>query len=564
MTASLGEFQKYVDDALAEIKADQVIKRIWAHDHTLWKPEPSEITNRLGWLRIAEKVEASLPELDDLVFNLREEGYTQALLLGMGGSSLAPEVFRKTFGVQDGYLDLAVLDSTDPGAISDQFKRLDLKKTVFIVATKSGGTVETLSFFKYFYNQVVDALGVAEAGNHFIAITDAGSKLDEIASQCNFRATFRNDRNIGGRYSALSYFGLLPAALVGVDLAKLLERAQNMARKNMGNDLPDEGSNYGAYLGAILGELAKAGRDKLTLVTSSQIASFGDWVEQLIAESTGKEGKGILPVVGEPLGAPENYGDDRLFIFLTLDDDPSLEEKIAGLENIGHPVVKMRISDIYDLGGQFFLWELATAAAGYRLGINPFDQPNVEAAKVLAKEMVSAYRSGTLPELKATMKSNGVSVFGDEKLPSAFLNSPNEALQVFLEDAHPGSYISIQAYIKPSAKADKTLQEFRTELRNRTRLATTVGYGPRFLHSTGQLHKGDAGKGYFIQLTSDSLQDIPIPDEPGSNRSSISFGVLKGAQALGDRQALINANRRVLRFHLGIDVLGGLDLLTTD
>jgi glucose-6-phosphate isomerase len=557
MTASLGEFQKYVDDALAEIKADQVIKRIWAHDHTVWKPEPSEITNRLGWLRIAEKVEASLPELDDLVFNLREEGYTQALLLGMGGSSLAPEVFRKTFGVQDGYLDLAVLDSTDPGAISDQFKRLDLKKTVFIVATKSGGTVETLSFFKYFYNQVVDALGVAEAGNHFIAITDAGSKLDEIASQCNFRATFRNDRNIGGRYSALSYFGLLPAALVGVDLAKLLERAQNMARKNMGNDLPDEGSNYGAYLGAILGELAKAGRDKLTLVTSSQIASFGDWVEQLIAESTGKEGKGILPVVGEPLGAPENYGDDRLFIFLTLDDDPSLEEKIAGLENIGHPVVKMRISDIYDLGGQFFLWELATAAAGYRLGINPFDQPNVEAAKVLAKEM-----SGTLPELKATMKSNGVSVFGDEKLPSAFLNSPNEALQVFLEDAHPGSYISIQAYIKPTVKAERALQEFRTQLR--TRLATTVGYGPRFLHSTGQLHKGDAGKGYFIQLTSDSPQDIPIPDEPGSNRSSISFGVLKGAQALGDRQALINANRRVLRFHLGIDVLGGLDLLTTD
>jgi transaldolase/glucose-6-phosphate isomerase len=565
MTASLGEFQKSVDDALAEIKADQVIERIWAHDHTVWKPEPSEITNRLGWLRIAEKMEASLPELDDLVSSLREEGYSQALLLGMGGSSLAPEVFRKTFGVRDGFLDLAILDSTDPGAIHDQAKKLDLKKTAFIVATKSGGTVETLSFFKYFYNQVVEALGAVEAGNHFIAITDAGSKLDEIASQCNFRATFRNDRNIGGRYSALSYFGLLPAALIGVDLDKLLGRAQDMARKNMGNDLPDEGSNYGAHLGAILGELANAGRDKLTLVTSAQIASFGDWVEQLIAESTGKEGKGILPVVGEPIGAPENYGDDRLFIFLTLDDDPSLEEKFAGLKNAGHPVVKIRISDLYDLGGQFFLWEMATAVAGYRLGINPFDQPNVEEAKVLAKEMMSAYReSGTLPELKVTMKFNGVSVFGDEKLPSADLNSPNEALQVFLEDAHPGSYISIQAYIKPTVEAEKALQEFRAELRDRTRLATTVGYGPRFLHSTGQLHKGDAGKGYFIQLTSDSPQDIPIPDEPGSNRSSISFGVLKGAQALGDRQALLDTNRRVLRFHLGTDVLGGLDKLTTD
>lgn len=565
MTASLGEFQKSVDEALAEIKADQVIERIWVHDHTLWKPEPSEITNRLGWLRIAEKMEASLLELDDLVSSLREEGYSQALLLGMGGSSLAPEVFCKTFGVRDGYLDLAVLDSTDPDAIKEMAKMLDLRKTVFIVATKSGGTVETLSFFKYFYNQVVDALGVAEAGNHFIAITDAGSKLDEIASQFNFRATFRNDRNIGGRYSALSYFGLLPAALIGVELDKLLGRAQDMARKNMGNDLPDEGSNYGAYLGAILGELAKAGRDKLTLVTSSQITSFGDWVEQLIAESTGKEGKGILPVIGEGLGAPENYGDDRLFVFLTQDDDPMLEEKIPDLEKAGHPLVRMRISDLYDLGVQFFLWEMATAVVGYRLGINPFDQPNVEAAKVLAKELVSAYQeSGSLPELKATMKFNGISVFGDEELHSADLNSPNDALQVFLSETNPGSYISIQAYIKPSAEADIALQEFRTQLRDSTGLATTVGYGPRFLHSTGQLHKGDAGKGFFIQLTSESLHDIPIPDEPGSNRSSISFGVLIGAQAMGDRQALLDSNRRVLRFHLGTDVFGGLDKLISD
>jgi glucose-6-phosphate isomerase len=321
LSYSLGNYQQAVDKALQEMSDDRVMNRIWAHDHSLWKPDSTEISNRLGWLRIAEVTKEAVPVLNDLVATLQAEGYTQALLLGMGGSSLAPEVFRETFGVREGFLDLSVLDSTDPGAVSARMEELDLAKTLFIVSTKSGGTVETLSFFKYFYNQVLASLGTEDAGSHFIAITDGGSKLDEIASRYDFRATFRNDPNIGGRYSALSYFGMLPAALMGVDLETLLERSLTMVCNNEGCNSPVGGDNNGARLGAILGELAKSKRDKVTLITSPEIASFGDWVEQLIAESTGKGGQGILPVVGEPVGKPEDYGDDRLFVHLKIDGD---------------------------------------------------------------------------------------------------------------------------------------------------------------------------------------------------------------------------------------------------
>jgi transaldolase/glucose-6-phosphate isomerase len=562
LSYSLGEYQKVVDDALAEMNTKRVMNRIWEHDHTLWKPDPSEISNRLGWLNIAEVTKEALPVLEDLATKLRTDGYTQALLLGMGGSSLAPEVFRKTFGVQDGFLDLAVLDSTDPDAITAQTENLDLARTVFIVSTKSGGTVETLSFFKYFYNQVVATMGAEGAGSHFIAITDAGSQLDKIASRYNFRATFRNDANIGGRYSALSYFGMVPAALVGVDLDTLLERALSMACNNEGCNTPLAGNNNGARLGAILGELAKAGRDKVTLITSPEIASFGDWVEQLIAESTGKEGKGILPVVGEPVANPEFYGRDRLFVYLKLSDDPTYDKQVAALEKFGHPVVRIQLSDLYELGGQFFLWEMATAVAGYRLGINPFDQPNVEAAKILARKMVNTYQeAGRLPPLEPTLQTEGITVYADAKLDATNPVSPREALDAILAGAQPGAYIALQAYIQPTSETDQALSALRTQIRDRTRLATTLGYGPRFLHSTGQMHKGDGGKGIFIQLTSDSSTDIPIPDEAGSDMSSISFGVLKQAQALGDRQALLDANRRVVRFHLGTDSVRGINKL---
>jgi glucose-6-phosphate isomerase len=518
--------------------------RIWAHDHTVWKPDPTEITNRLGWLHTVDAMNDIIPCLEALAEDVRAAGYTHALLLGMGGSSLAPDVFGKTCGVREGCLDLAVLDSTDPAAVLDHAGRLDLSRTLFIVATKSGSTVETLSFFKFFYNRVADALGIEEAGQHFIAITDPGSKLADLAREYDFRATFLNDPNIGGRYSALSYFGLVPAALIGVDLETLLDRALTMACNCEACNCPMDGDNNGGRLGAIMGELAKAGRDKITFVTSPQIASFGDWVEQLIAESTGKEGRGILPVVGEPLAQPAAYGDDRLFIHLRLDGDETHDATVATLETAGHPVVRLRLRDLYDLGGQFFLWEMATAVAGHRLGINPFDQPNVEAAKVLARKMVTQYTE------------EGVLHRGE----SAPLTA--QALNEFLAQVQPGDYVALQAYVQPTAETDAALVALRVRLRDRLKLATTVGYGPRFLHSTGQLHKGDAGKGLFIQFTADDPRDAPIPDEAGSPGSTMSFGVLKAAQALGDRQALLDADRRVIRFHLGSDVVGGLKQLT--
>jgi transaldolase/glucose-6-phosphate isomerase len=537
-TAKLGVYQAAVDAGLARMAKEKVMARIWAHDHTVWKPDPTEITNRLGWLHIAETMLENVPRLEELAAVVRADGYSHVQLLGMGGSSLAPEVFRFTFGAKEGDLDLAVLDSTDPGAVLAHAERLDLRRALFIVATKSGGTVETLSFFKFFYNKVVEAVGADWAGEHFVAITDPGSKLADLAQQYKFRATFLNDPNIGGRYSALSHFGLLPAALIGVDVELLLDRALE-ANAGCASCLVDV-ENPGAWLGSIMGVLANEGRDKLTLVTSPSIASYGSWVEQLIAESTGKEGRGILPVVGEPLGSPEVYGDDRLFVGLELAGDELDEAALAALEEAGHPVVRLYVRDLYGLGRQMFLWEMATAVAGYYLGINPFDQPNVESAKVLAREMVAAYiQTGALPR--------------GEYAPLSAVT-----LRAFLAQARPGDYVTLQAYVTPTAETDAALQALRTALRDRWKLATTSGYGPRFLHSTGQLHKGDAGNGLFIQFTSDDPRDAPIPDEAGAPESSIAFGVLKEAQAQGDRRALLDAGRRVIRFHLRHDVPGGL------
>jgi glucose-6-phosphate isomerase len=475
----------------------------------------------------------------------------------MGGSSLAPEVFRKTFGVADGYLDLAVLDSTDPAAVLAYAAKFDPRKTLYLVSTKSGGTVETFSFFKFFYNKTVEAVGADNAGEHFIAITDPGSGLATTAEQYKFRTTFLNDPNVGGRYSALSYFGLVPAALIGVNLHLLLDRAHTAM---VGCDgCVEAGKNMCAMLGAAMGVLANEGRDKVTIITSPAIASFGDWVEQLIAESTGKDGKGILPVVGEPLGKLEVYGTDRLFAYLHMDGDHDDEAALSALESAGHPVIRLRIHDRYDLGGQFFLWEMATAVAGHLIGIHPFNQPNVESAKVLARKMVAAYsESGKLPVQNATLTDNGIVVYGDVRAGSA-----REALSNFIQQARAGDYITLQAYVPPTPETDAALLALRTRLRDVNKLATTSGYGPRFLHSTGQLHKGDGGNGLFIQFTSDPVQDAAIPDEAGKSTSAMTFGVLKLAQALGDGQALLDNKRRLIRFHLGTDVLGGLKKLTT-
>ncbi len=555
----LGGYGKTVDAALDEMSTQNILDRIWRADYTVWKPDPAEISNRLGWLHTYEDMQAHLSEIEAAVNSIRIDGYTHALLLGMGGSSLAPDLFSKTFTNNGNgnvsQLTLEVLDCTVPGAVLAYAERLDPAKTVFIVSTKSGTTEETLSFFKYFYNWIVDALGEKIAGDHFIAITDPGSKLADLARNYHFRHTFLNDPNIGGRYSALSHFGLVPAALAGVDIRLLLDRAAQMSAECKSSIAVNQ--NPAARLGATLGELARSGRDKATFFLSPQIASFGDWVEQLIAESTGKEGHGILPVVGEPLGEPESYADDRLFVLIQLEGHPVDLDKIAALASAGHPVVRINLKDVYDLGGQFFLWELATAIAGYRLGIQPFDQPNVESAKVLARQKVATYKeSGQLPIPAPALEAHNLAVFGDVRG-----GSPLQAITRFLSKARPGDFVAVQAFVQPSIAMDAALNSLRLRLRQNTRLATTLGYGPRFLHSTGQLHKGDAGNGNFIQITADDPRDAPIPDQAGMPASSISFGVLKMAQALGDQQALTDAGRRVIRLHIKGDIAQEINTL---
>ena len=553
---NLGEYEQSVKAVLQGMAEQRVIGRIWSHDHTVWKPESAEITNRLGWLRIAEESKRSIDRLTGLADELRAAGYRRALLLGMGGSSLAPEVFARTFAPAEGYLDVSVIDSTDPQFIHNIAEQLDFSKTLFIVSTKSGGTVETLSFFKYFYNRTVEAVGADKAGEHFLAITDPGSKLAALAAEYKFRDTYLNDPDIGGRYSALSYFGLVPAALLGIDPGRLLDRATEAAcgcghpgcaGGKASGTAGSTGANAEdpcALLGAILGGLAtEQRRDKLTIFASEGLESFGDWVEQLLAESTGKEGRGIVPVIGEPLGATEIYGRDRLFVQLRMKGSDQSDAPLDALVQAGHPLVRIDLQDLYDLGAQFFLWEMATAVAGHLLEINPFDQPNVESAKVRAREMMSAYAStGTLPEDPA-------------EAPEA------EVLEKFLSQAGSGDYVGIQAYLNPTETTTKLLQQLRTGIRNRYRVATTLGYGPRFLHSTGQLHKGDRGAGLFIQFTDTPARDVPIPDTAGQEQSSVSFGTLKMAQALGDKQALKDNRRRVIRINLGADVPGELKRL---
>ncbi len=539
--ARLGGYEEAVETALRRLDRDRVVRRIWAHDHTVWKPEPTEISNRLGWLHAPERMQGALERLTELVAAVRADGYTEVLLLGMGGSSLAPALFAQVWG-QAGGLPLTVLDSTDPGAVLAQAERLDPARTLVIVATKSGRTVETLSLLRYFYTWMVRAVGWDRAGDHFIAITDPGSPLVGKAKQFRFRTTFLNDPQIGGRYAALSFFGLVPAALVGVDVGLLLERSFTAACAC--DACVGAAENQGVRLGAVLGELARAGRDKLTLLVSPTMAALGDWIEQLVAESTGKEGRGLLPVVGEPPGPPEVYGADRFFVQVLLEGEASsYVQALETLAAAGHPWVQLRLHNPYDLGLQFFLWEMGTAVAGHLLDINPFDQPNVEASKVLAREMVAAYlQEGALPAV------------------DAFPPRP-EVLAGFLAQGRPGDYIALQAYLRPTPETDAALQALRLRLRDRYHLATTVGYGPRFLHSTGQLHKGDRGNGLFVQFTADDPRDAPIPDQVGSEEASLTFGVLKAAQALGDLEALRQAGRRVVRLHLGADAVEALRAL---
>ncbi len=553
-----GSLRDRIDEALAELQRERVMDRIWAKDHTVWKPGPKEIANRLGWLASPSAMLERVGEIDAFAKAVRSGGVARVVLLGMGGSSLAPEVFAKTFGSAPGCPELSILDSTDPGAVLRVALDLDPDRTLFVVSSKSGTTVEILSLFKFFHRWAVERLGGDRAGRHFAAVTDPGSALEALAREHGFCRVFLNDPDIGGRFSALSFFGLVPAALIGVDIGTILERAATMAANCDAGNCPVAGDNRGARLGAYLGRLAQLGRDKLTLITSPSLQYFGDWVEQLVAESTGKEGKGILPVLREAPGRTETYGADRLFVGLEAAGEPLRTAFVRSLEEAGHPVEILRVHDPCDLGGQFFLWMMATAVAGRFLGVNPFDQPDVEAAKAAARQAIKAFKAqGRLPEESPALRFGGVEVYGAVKGTDTM-----SALEGFLEDIPPGGYISIMAWLPPSDETDILLQIFRTRLRDRYRVPVTVGYGPRFLHSTGQLHKGDGGRGVFIQLTADCEEDVPIPDGPGAQAPALTFGILEAAQAAGDRQALLARGRRVIRLHLGPDIGGRLALLS--
>jgi transaldolase/glucose-6-phosphate isomerase len=547
-SAILAEQQPRVSGRLDELEREGFAGKLRARDASLWSADAKtqeRIKNRLGWLTVVEKMTDVCDDLVSFAEEIKAGGYRSVVLLGMGGSSLAPAVLRSSLGVRDGYPDLVVLDTTDPASIRAVDNALDPARTLFVVASKSGTTVEVLSLFAHFMERVNAVKG--GAGQDFVAITDEGTPLQDLARQHRFRRVFTNPSDIGGRYSALSYFGLVPAALIGADVSKLLDRGLTMAEASASCVASHEAP--GLWLGATIGELALAGRDKLTLAASPQVASFGSWVEQLIAESTGKEGKGILPVDGEALGDPSAYGDDRLFVHLRLDGDDSLDDAVGRLAAAGHPVVTLRLRDVYDLGGEFFRWELATATAGAIIGINPFDEPNVAESKENTQHLLEAYRSqGALPEGRPALREDGVALFAEEAG-----GSMTQELASFLRRVRPGDYIAMAAYLTPTPATEAALQSMRLTMRDGTRAATTLGYGPRYLHSTGQLHKGGAGNGLFLLLTADDVEDLDIPGQP------YTFGVLKRAQALGDLGALQRRGRRVVRLHLSGDVEAGLD-----
>jgi len=554
-TANLQDYENPIASGLAELARRKIITRIWKKDWTVWRDDPGEISNRLGWLTSARAMEKRLGGMRLYAQRIRRKGYTRALLLGMGGSSLGPLVLADVFRTPAGCLDLGVLDLTDPAAVLGWQKRLDPAKTLFLVSSKSGTTVETNSFFRYFWNWTADCLGSKKAGEHFAAITDPGTPLEEEARRLGFSAVFAGDPEIGGRFSALSPFCLLPALLKGVRVEALLKTAVMMSAQCRRE--PDLMANPGALLGTIFGVLAERGRDKLTFLLSPRLRSFGLWLEQLIAESTGKEGKGIVPVDRESGGPVEAYGNDRLFVRVKEEGETAGDAAARRLEMAGCPLLSLVIPGPSYLGSQFFLWEFATAVAGFFLGINPFDQPDVDSAKKKTQEFVRFYlEHGSLPEEKPRFRKHGLSLYSDISA-SSFVR----ALERFLSAAAPGDYLAIQAFLAPTRRTEASLRRLRQRLRDRTRLATTVGYGPRFLHSTGQLHKGDRGNGLFLQFTADDRRDAGIPDSPGDAGSSVTFGLLKAAQARGDFETLRARGRRIIRLHLGEDAASGFERL---
>ncbi len=505
-----------------------VPERIIDHDHTVWRAEPREISDRLGWLDAGAFLRPHLQELNAFAGQVREEGYADVVLLGMGGSCLGPEVLRGALGTAAGFPSLTVLDSTLPERVEAVSRAIDPTRTLFIVSSKSGGTLETLSFYRYFRSLVEQSIGDCRAGSNFVAITDEGTPLHHLALEEGFRKAFLNPADIGGRYSVLSWFGMLPAALAGMDVERLLDSSASM------RDLcvrKDPMSSPGLRLGALLGAATLAGRDKVTLVTPPPLEDFGLWVEQMIAESLGKDGRGIVPVAGEPLLHPDCYGDDRVFVFLRRDSAaPEIERGIGLLEAAGHPVLTLPVNDVYDFAGEFFRWEYATAVAGSILDVHPFDQPDVQGAKDNTDRLLQYYLDrGKLPQ-----------------------HLSSGSIATLLEQAQSGDYLSIIHYVPMDPGFDHLLRELRSRVASRYGVATTSGYGPRYLHSTGQLHKGGPGTGLYLHLTMNSPQDLPIPGQ------RYGFRTLAAAQATGDFEALANLGRRIITVNLGDDATAGL------
>jgi transaldolase/glucose-6-phosphate isomerase len=542
LTFSLGEYASCIEERIRAWEKSGYARRLWARDASLWASGPvSDIGNRLGWLDLPERMEPRLAGISAFAAEIRSESFTHAVLLGMGGSSLAPEVFQRVFGNAPGFPGLIVLDSTHPGAVAAVERKIDLSRTLFIVSSKSGTTVEPLSFFRYFWSRVGPV--AASPGRHFIAITDPGTPLAVLAGERGFRRIFKAEPDVGGRFSALTEFGLVPAALIGQDIRTLVASARDEAAANAAG-VPVEKAP-GLRLGAALGEVAAA-RDKLTFLVSPSLRSFPDWLEQLVAESTGKDGQGIVPVAGEPPFPVAEYGRDRIFVSFILEGDPAedINRLTASLEGAGHPVIRVRLGNIFSLGREFFRWEVAVAAAGSVLGIHPFNQPDVELAKELARTAM-ARDSGCDPEASAP----------EDAVPVDDPDTLRTALGGWLAQARARDYVALQAYLAPEDKTDRALQALRSAVSKRTGLATTLGYGPRFLHSTGQLQKGGPDEALVLQLVDEAPHDLAVPG------TDLTFGALIRAQALGDYQALRRKGRRVLRVNLKGDPSGGIGLL---
>ena len=552
------ELRGTVDTAAADWTGNHKVDRFWQKDPSLWTRDGEE--KWMGWLDIVERQQADIATLAELGADVETGGFKNILLLGMGGSSLCPEVLAETFGQQSDFPTLHIVDSTSPAQVKTVRDKLNLKETLVIVASKSGSTLEPNILKQYFFEQMKDAVGAEAAGSHFIAITDPGSKMEQVAKDGGFRDIFYGDPAIGGRYSALSNFGMVPATAIGLNIGKVLDEAAKAvaaAKQPLKN-------NQAVELGLILGTAANAGRDKITIFTSPEIHDLGAWLEQLIAESTGKLGKGITPVDREAIGPPEVYGNDRVFAYVRLSGtaDWSADAKVAAIEAAGHPVIRVEIADLYEIFGQFFSWEVATAVAGSVMGINPFNQPDVESAKIETRALTTAYeQTGKLPEREPVLEDQGIKLYVSEDYAATTLKTQAQDgtlagfLRVHLNQIHPGDYFATLAFLPMFPEHEATIQGFRHKVRDAKRVATCLGFGPRFLHSTGQDYKGGPNTGVFLQITADDAIDVEIPGQ------RYNFGVVIAAQAAGDLAVLESRGRRAMRVHLGADVAVGLKTL---